>query len=290
MQAQSPQWLDAMYNNRALVPDFARHFEAWKSQSAHVRQTQAAHLDLSYGTGINESLDIFPAASSQRASGKAPVLMFIHGGYWRSLDKADHSFIAPPFTQQGICTVIPNYALCPAVTVPDIALQMVQALAWVYRHIAAYGGDPERISVIGHSAGGHLAAMVLAAQWKKVGADLPADLVKAALSISGLFDLAPIQKTPFLKDDLRLTDAAVLQASPAYWPAPTHGTLFSAVGADESPEFIRQNQLIQKAWGRQAVPVCEALPGLNHFSVLSALCDAGHRLHELGQKVVKANS
>jgi arylformamidase len=215
----------------------------------------------------------------------APVMVFIHGGYWRSLDKADHSFVAPPFVAQGACVVVINYALCPAVTVPDIALQTARALAWVARHIAAFGGDPARISVVGHSAGGHLAAMMLACDWSSLGADLPPHLVRQAVSISGLFDLAPIQQTPFLQSSLQLTDAHVRQASPAHWAAPRvadgRGQLIAVVGGDESPEFLRQNALIQHAWGPEVVPVCESLPGLNHFSVLEAMTQTGHRLHGL---------
>jgi arylformamidase len=178
-----------------------------------------------------------------------------------------------------------NYALCPAVTVPDIALQTARSLAWVARYIGNFGGDPNRISVVGHSAGGHLAAMMLACHWSKLGADLPPSLVRQAVSISGLFDLAPLQNTPFLQSSLQLTDAHVRQASPAYWAAPSVvdgcGSLVAVVGGDESSEFLRQNALIQHAWGSEVVTVCESLPGLNHFSVLEAMTQTGHRLYGL---------
>jgi carboxylesterase type B len=113
-------------------------------------------------------------------------LVFLHGGYWRALDKSDHSFVAPSLTQQGITVVVPNYALCPAVTIPEIVMQMVKALAWVWRHIDSWGGDASRIHVAGHSAGGHLAAMMLACDWRAYAPDLPPDLVKSVLSVSGL--------------------------------------------------------------------------------------------------------
>ena len=286
MPLKDAAWHDRMYNNRALVPDFADHFAHWKSGSEQARATLKARLDLPYGDGPNETLDIFPAKRKG-----APVVVFIHGGYWRSLDKSDHSFVAPALRDLGACVVVVNYALCPGadaqpVTVPDIALQMAQAMAWVWRHIAAHGGDRDNITVIGHSAGGHLAAMLLACDWKKLGRDLPAGLVRKALSISGLFDLAPVRKTPFVQADLRLTAAHVRQTSPAKWQRPRKGVLYTVVGGDESPEFLRHNRLIHQAWGPKTVPVCEALPGLNHFSVVTDLTRPGTRLHALAKGLI----
>ncbi len=274
--------MDRMYNNRELVPGHAEHFRRWSADSADAMRSQPRELDVRYGGGPNEHLDIFPAAQ-----GDAPVLFFIHGGYWRALDKRDHSFVAPAFTRQGVCVVIPNYALCPAVTVPQITLQMVQALAWTWRQIARHGGDPSRITVAGHSAGGHLAAMMLSCLWPVYGRDLPADLVKSALSISGLHDLEPIMHTPFLQPSLQLTPGQARQASPALLPPPEQGKLYTVAGGDESEEFLRQSRLIQKAWGKARVPVCEALPGLNHFSVLEAMVQPGHRLNGLAMELLK---
>ena len=286
MAKQDAAWHDRRYNNRALVPDFADHFARWKDGSALARRQRPCVLDMAYGDGPNETLDIFPASSPD-----APVVVFIHGGYWRSLDKADHSFVAPPLLDMGACVMVVNYALCPGtdaqpVTIPDIALQMSRALAWVWRHIGAHGGQRNNISVIGHSAGGHLAAMLLACRWKAVGADLPADLVRKAMSISGLYDLEPIRKTPFVQGDLRITPAQVKKASPALWPTPRKRTLYTVVGGDESPEFLRHNELIRQVWGQRVVPVCEALPGLNHFSVVTALTDPTHRLNQLAAQLI----
>ena len=276
-------WFDAMYNNRELVPGHPAFFARWTRESEQARATGPCELDLRYGAGEGETLDVFPAPS-----GDAPVLLFVHGGYWRALDKRDHSFIAPAFTRDGACVVIPNYALCPAVTVPEITLQVARAVAWTWHHIGGFGGDRRRIVVAGHSAGGQLAAMMLACLWPQLDPTLPRDTVRGALAISALHDLDPIMHTGFLQPTLQLTPAQVAQASPARLPAPRQGTLYTVAGGDESAEFHRQNGLIQEAWGARRVPVCELLPGLNHFSVLDALVEPSHRLHQLALDLLRA--
>ncbi len=286
-----PAWLERMYNNRALVPEHMDYLQRWAEDSARVRASRPCLLDVAYGTGVGEVLDVFPAA---RVPGTGvPVLVFIHGGYWRSLDKSDHSFIAPPFVQAGFCVVVVNYALCPGtpeapVTIPHIVRQMEKALEWVWRHIASHGGDPRRITVAGHSAGGQLAAMLLTSVWPLIGAGLPDGLVRNALSMSGVHDLEPIMHTPMYQSVLHLTEQQVLQCSPARLLEPAAGTLYCAVGADESPEFLRQNQLMQDAWGSHFVPRSVALPGLHHFSIVDALATPGHDLHHMAQNLLRA--
>jgi arylformamidase len=275
-------WFDGMYNNRALVPEHAEFFERWVRESQAARAAGPCDLDIAYGKEPGERLDVFP--SSQEG---APVLLFIHGGYWRSLDKQDFSFVAPAFTRDGMCVVVPNYDLCPAVTVPHITLQVARSVAWTWRNITKFGGDPRRITVVGHSAGGQLAAMMLACLWPRLQADLPRDTVRNALAISALHDLEPIMHTPFLQPALQLSPDQVAMASPARLPAPRHGTLISVCGGDESQEYHRQNRLIQQAWGSR-VAVCEALPGLNHFSIMDALVEPSHRLHQMTLDLLRA--
>lgn len=297
------EWRDAMYNNRERVPEFATHLRRWDEQSRAARASGDCELDIAYGSGEREQLDIFRARPDEaggvggaggvgaNAKAGAPVLFFIHGGYWRALSKSDHSFVAPAFTRQGACVVVPSYGLCPGtpeapVTVPGIVLQMVRALEWTWRNIARYGGDPGRITVAGFSAGGHLAAMMAACLWRTHAKDLPADLVKGALAVSGLFELDSMMHTPFLQADLRLTPGQVAQASPAWLPAPAKGRLYVAVGADESEEYQRQAALMQRAWGERRVPLREAQLGRNHFTMMEGLADPQHRVHRLALELL----
>ena len=280
-----PAWLQAQYDNRARVADHPQVLARWAQASALVREQAGAQLDIAYGDGAGERLDLFPAAAAAGAA-PAPVLVYIHGGYWRSLDKSDHSFVAPVFQAAGALVAVPNYALCPAVGIEHIVLQMARALVWVWQHAADHGGDPARIALIGHSAGGHLASMLLSCRWKQIADDMPAQPLTGALSISGLYDLEPLRHAPFVQRDLQLTPAAVARLSPAFFPRPKGGKLYATVGLDESDEFLRQNRLIRDVWGPTAVPVCETIPQANHFTVLNSLVDPAGRLHELALRLL----
>ena len=277
------QWLERMYNNRMRVPDHADYYARWAAESALVRRSLPCDLDVAYGTAPGETLDVFPAARPG-----APVVVFIHGGYWRGMDKSQHSFLVPSLRAQGAAVVVPNYALCPQVSIPQITLQMVLAVGWAWRNARRFGGDARRLVVIGHSAGGQLAAMMLACAWPTAQAGLPRDVVKAALGISGLYDLQPLLHTPSLQEVLRLTPDQVAQASPARLPAPARGRLIGVVGGDESGEYLRQNRLIQQAWGRERVPVASGLAVLNHFSVVDSLAQPGTRLHAVARQLLRA--
>jgi arylformamidase len=283
-------WLEAQYNNRVRVTDSAQILQRWAAASALVRERSSCVLDVAYGPGPRQRLDVFmpTAVGGDGGDGregpvaaKAPVLVVIPGGYWRALSKADYSFMAASFVDAGALVVIPSYDLCPAVSIERIALQMTEALAWLWRHVADYGGDPHRITLLGHSAGGHLAAMLSCCDWKLVGRDLPRQLVRAAVSVSGLHELEPLRKLTFLQDDLRLSGASARRLSPACFDAPpSPQVLWAVCGADESEEYRRQNRLIQHAWGRRAVPVCEELPGCNHFTVMHELANPQVALHQ----------
>ncbi|MDP4300033.1 alpha/beta hydrolase [Leptothrix discophora] len=268
--------LDALYDNRARVPEHGQIFERWAGASARARERlPGVQVDLAYGPTAGQRLDVFPCDEDG-----APVLFFIHGGWWRSLDKSQHGFVAPAFVQGGATVVVPNYDLCPAVSIGEIAQQMTRALAWTWREIGRFGADRRRLLVVGHSAGAHLAAMMLACDWAHVGADLPTDLVRRSVGLSGVYDLEPVSRVGFLRDDLRLAAADVPRWSPASFPAP-RGRHAAFVGGDESTAFLAQNAALARAWGPRAVPVCETLPGLNHFTIVDELAEPGTRAQSL---------
>jgi arylformamidase len=273
-------WYDAQYDARAGIADQAAIRQAWQQRSADARAHLGGQLDLPYGKHPSETLDVFGPARplAQRA---APVLVYIHGGYWRALDKRDQSFVAEPFVKAGACVVLPNHALAPAVTVRHIVLQLVRAVAWVHRNARTLGVDPGRIVVAGHSAGGHLAAMMLACRWAEVGHDLPPQVLHAALALSGVYDLEPLRHAPFLAPDLKLSAAEARALSPAHMAAPASGQLVALVGGDETAEFHRQTSLIRQRWGASAVPVCDTVPGRHHMNVLHALAEPGSDVHRL---------
>jgi arylformamidase len=258
---------DLLYNPRLVVKDYQAIFDRWEKDSERARAGLDCYLDVHYGTTEAEKLDIFPAHGKSRA-----LLAYIHGGYWRSLDKKRFSFVAPALVKAGITVAVPNYALCPAVQVEDIVMQMVQACAWLYRNGGNFGAPAERLYLCGHSAGGHLAAMMLCCEWPKYSPDLPKKVVCAALSISGLYDLTEIVKVLSVNCDVRLDEKSALKVSPAFLPPATDAPLTTTVGGEENEGFHIQNRLIGERWGklRESDIACA---GENHFTVLDQLCN-----------------
>lgn len=276
-----PQWSDAQYNPRAAVPEHPAWFGRWRGESDHWRRALACELDLPYGASAGERLDVFPSDGPSRA-----VLSFVHGGYWRSLDKADFSFIASAFVPLGVTVVVPNYDLCPGVSIEDIVRQMLAAHAWIHGRIADFGGDPERIFVAGHSAGGHLAAMLALAQWPDYLPGLPADLVKGVLSISGIHDVVPLLDTS-MNVDFRLDEAAALKVSPVTYRPTRRVPVYAAVGSLESAEFRRQTGLLEERWPECVRETLE-VPDRHHFSVVDALVESDNVLHATARRMLAA--
>jgi arylformamidase len=267
MNAPDKAFLNKQYNNRELVPDHPQYFARWQEDSARARSRMSCHLDLRYGEMPGETLDLFPARK-----GDGSCLMFIHGGYWRSLDKSDHSFLAPALVDAGISLAVVNYDLCPRVTIEDIVQQMLRASRWLWLHAEDYGMDQDRLYVGGHSAGAHLTAMMMCALWPVFDQRLPKDLWKGGLAISGVYDMRPLVEVDFLQADLRLDEETALRLSPAFMSPATRAPVMTCVGGQESDEFQRQNRLIAERW-RAAFAGDIRMPGAHHFSVVDGLAD-----------------
>ncbi|MBM3487039.1 MAG: alpha/beta hydrolase [Alphaproteobacteria bacterium] len=272
--------LDAQYDLRARVPDTAYHLRFRETESARVRGALTCRLDLAYGAHAGERLDVFPA--DRRG---APALVFIHGGYWRGSDKSDASYMAPDFVAAGVTVVTVNYALAPVVAMDEIVRQNRAALAWVWRNAATLGIDRDRIHVAGHSAGGHLTAMMLATDWAAFDADLPRDLVKGACALSGIYDLEPIRLS-FLNADVRLDRESARRNSPIHLAPHCAAPLILSVGALETEEYHRQEARFAAAW-RAHLPALDivAAPDCHHYNIVpwfgragTALFEAMHRL------------
>jgi len=275
------EFYEREYNVRAAIPEHPRIFARWAGQAAATRRSRACLIDLPYGDTRAEKLDLFPARGEA-----APLLVFIHGGYWRSLDKSDFSWVAPPFVAEGVAVALLNYGLAPRTPIEDIVRQVLRALAWLHARADRYGIDPTRIHVGGHSAGAHLTAMAMAALWPVLDPALPPDLVKGGLAISGLYDLEPLCHAPFVNVDLKLTPERAARLSPVRLPAATAAPLYTAVGTLESSEFRRQNELIARHWSRNFVRNL-ALPGCNHLTVCDELAQPGCALFEATLKLVR---
>ena len=262
------EFVEAGYNNRAAVPNHPRWLAQWTADSAKARASYAPRLDLHYGPAPQETLDLFVPATPARGT-----FLFLHGGWWRSLDKSDHSFVAPAFVDAGYAVAVANYTLCPAVGIATIVDQARRALAWLAREGGAHGANAQRIVVGGHSAGGHLTAMMFATDWTTLGFD--AAPMMGGVSLSGVHDLRPL--TLFSSnEDLRLSDAEAARLSPALDAPRVHAPLLVAVGADETGEFIRQSQLLWDAWPRtrpQGADSMLRIAGRHHYSVVVDYAD-----------------
>jgi arylformamidase len=269
------------YNNRELVPEHPRYLERWATDSERARATMTCHTDLRYGDAPGETLDLFPARK-----GDGSCMMFIHGGYWRSLDKRDFSFLAPAWVDAGVSLAVVNYDLCPRVSVEEIVRQMLRAGRWLWLHAEEYGMDEDRLYVAGHSAGGHLTAMLMAALWPVFDARLPRDLFKGGLAVSGIYDLRPLVQTAWLNSDLRLDEAAALRMSPAFLPPATRAPVMTCVGGGESSEFLRQNALLGERW-RSVFAGDIRMPGAHHFSVIDGLADQRSALFAGARRLMK---
>jgi arylformamidase len=267
--------LDWQFNLRQRWPDYQDHFDRWARDSAAVRRRLPAALDLTYGPGPGQTLDLVPAKVP--GGGPAPLFVFIHGGYWQALDKTDFTYLAPAYVEDGIAFVALNYDLAPKVTVAEIVDQIGAALQWLCDHAGAHGADPERLYLAGHSAGGHLATLALTGAYGP-GDRPPVRGLIGVCSVSGVYDLEPIRLS-YHQEILKLTPATAHDLSPLRRPPLFPAPVVCALGSEETPEFREQQDDLIAAW-RAAGCAVEAveLPGRTHFTAIDALGEPDHPL------------
>lgn len=270
------------YDNRARVPEHPQIFARWAAETEAYRKiARTAELGISYGPSPRQTIDLFPAPND---SASTPLAIFIHGGWWRTLDPSMFSQLAKGPNSNGVTVAVVGYDLVPTVTVAAIIEQMRAATLHLWRR------RRQRIMVYGHSAGGHLAACMVATDFSALDAAAPADLVPVGYAISGVSDAVPVLKIS-TNQDIRLKDEAEARAvSPLYWQVPAGRTLDAVVGATESNEFLRQSRIIAEAWGARGVKTrYEEIAGANHFTIVDPLGHADSamtaRVVELAQQV-----
>ena len=258
--------LDAQYNLRAAVPEHLSYFARYEATSRALRARRRGRLDLAYGATPRQALDLFLPETSA-----APLLVFIHGGYWQSRDRKDFSFVAEPWLERGVAVALIGYDLAPAVRMDAIVEQVRAGFAWLYRHASTLECDPSRLFLAGHSAGGHLAAMALATDWRRRG--LPEDLIKGVCAISGVFDLEPMRLC-YLNDVVGLDEDEARRNSPIHLPLHGDCPVTIAVGELETAAFHEQSRNYAARLEREGRP-CELLvqPGVDHFGIVMSIAD-----------------
>jgi arylformamidase len=255
------------YNNRARVPEHEEIFARWMREAENYRadmlKVGRAQLGLAYGDTPRQALDLFLPDAGEAA----PLAIFIHGGWWRSLDPSMFSQMARGLNARGVMVAVAGYDLCPTVPIAEIIAQIRRACAFLWQRF------DRRIFVYGHSAGGHLAGAMVATDWASLYPKAPADLVPAGYAISGVFDLSPLLGIS-VNQDLKLDATEARKVSPLFWPCASERNFDAVVGGLESGEFLRQSQIIAQAWRQCGAQTrYEAIAGTNHFTVLDALAD-----------------
>lgn len=269
------QELDRQLNLRERWPEHSEFIARWGKDSQAVRDACAVWHELAYGDTAGQALDLFPVPNGP---GAAPLLAFIHGGYWQGLDKSDFDYIAPAFLEAGIAYASLNYDLAPGASIEEMVGQIRRCLAYLHENAGQYGINATRIFVAGHSAGGHLAAMAAATDWSAEPGAPPTDLVKGAVSISGVYELEPLRLS-YHNKVLNLDPDMARRMSPRGLRPATAAPLLAVVGAEETDEFLRQQRDFSETWRGLGVEVeAHELAGLHHFSIIDELAASGSPL------------
>ncbi|MGE4218641.1 MAG: alpha/beta hydrolase [Alphaproteobacteria bacterium] len=269
--------LEWQLNPSVSIPNHEELGAVGRQRAAAYRaQARNTHFDISYGSRPREALDLYLPDNPVGA----PVEIYIHGGYWRRRSKDDSCYLAEQVAKAGAISAMVDYELCPNVTLDEIVREMRACCAWVYRNIGRYGGDPNRIHLSGNSAGGHLVAMMLATDFPAAAPDLPKNLVKSAVPISGIFDCRPVVDTS-LNADIRLDPDMARRNSPLFLPPVARCPVVVAVGGAETDEFRRQSRALIEAWSPHGLPMeYLEVPGANHTTVVTETDARGHPLME----------
>jgi len=279
----SPEQLEVQYNNRAAVPEHVEIAENWARDSSDIRQNAACQLDLAYGSRAREKIDLFHCGTPL-----APLLIYVHGGYWQRMDKRDYSFVCKQFLNKGINVALLGYDLCPSVSLDEIVQQIRNACVWLWKNAGKFGFDQDSIFISGHSAGGHLSAMALVTVWQNLDASLPPIVIQGGIAISGLYELQPLRYTS-INDALSLDSSSAIQYSPIFLSPPATIRLLLTVGALESDELRRQTLSFSKSWQEKVSQLTSLeVPGVNHFTILDCLVDPSHPLFQNAVNLIKS--
>lgn len=268
--------LDNQYNNRLHVPDFATYLQRWDTWSEATRQQHTYIKDLPYGDHPRECLDIFPSGKPN-----SKVLVFIHGGYWQLFDKTKFHFVAASFLPHHVTTVVINYPLAPAATMDEIVASCRKAVRWLQQNLAAYDANPQQIYIAGHSAGAHLATMLMS---KEQAVEIT-PFVKGMCLISGLYNLVPVQLS-YVNAVIGMDKETAERNSPVNLPAVQTCPLLVSAGSAETEAFKDQSSELYTRWKTKTPVQLLQLPGVNHFSILDALVDENTLLHQAMMKMM----
>jgi len=276
--------LDVEYNNRGRFPDTADCKAAQVVGSDEAKAEYECRLDVRFGDGETDLLDIYIAEGED----PRPIHVFFHGGYWKSNTKNDFGFVAKPFVPHGVTTIVVEYPLIPSVRMGTLIDRCCVSMEWVWRNAESFGGDKSNITISGHSAGGHITAMMMQTDWPSYGDELPKDLVKGGCSISGVSDLDPVRLS-FQNDELQFSTEEAAEFSTLFMDPKHPGPFIAMAGGIEGPEFIRQTTELADAWSAKGMDVKGwIMEGKHHFTTINQYLDPESELSRAVRGLIEA--